>query len=63
MNVTGTGGSPYLTGGMVGVGVSMLNAANKAQTETMEKLLPLQVAENAGRAASEARGLFVDTYA
>ena len=63
MNVTGAGGSPYLAGGMVGVGVRSLNMAQQAQTDMAKKLLPMQVAENAGRAASEAKGLFVDTYA
>ena len=62
MNVNGAGGSPFLTG-MVGAGIKSLNAANQAQTDMAKKLLPMQVAENAGRAASEAKGLFVDTYA
>ncbi len=63
MNVSGMGGSPYLQGGMTGVGVRMLQTANQAQTDMAQKLLPMQAAENAGRAASEAKGLFVDTYA
>lgn len=63
MNVNGAGGSPYIQSGMVGVGVKTLNAANQAQTDMAKRLLPMQAAENAGRAASEAKGLFVDTYA
>lgn len=63
MGISGVGGFPSLTGGMVGVGIRTLNAANNAQIETAKKLLPLQAAENAGRAASEAKGMFVDTYA
>lgn len=61
MNVNAAGGSPL--SGMVGVGVRTLNAAHQAQTDMAKKLLPMQAAENAGRAASEAKGLFVDTYA
>ena len=66
MNINGLSGSPYLNAGgmgMVGMGVRTLKSANDAQTEMAKKLLPMQVAENAGRAASEAKGLFVDTYA
>lgn len=62
MNVNGAGGSPYMTG-MVGVGVKTLNAAQQSQADMAKKILPMQAAENAGRAASEAKGLFVDTYA
>lgn len=62
MNVTGAGGLSSLSG-MVGVGVRTLNAAQQSQTDLAKKLLPIQAAENAGRAASEAKGLFVDTYA
>lgn len=63
MNVNGAGGSPLSAGGMVGIGVRTLNAAQQSQADMAKKLLPLQAAENAGRAASEAKGLFVDTYA
>ncbi len=62
MNVNAMGGSPF-SAGMVGVGIKTLNAANQSQVDMAKKLLPMQVAENAGRAASEAKGLFVDTYA
>ncbi|MCL2001410.1 MAG: hypothetical protein FWG74_08260 [Planctomycetes bacterium] len=62
MNVNAMGGAPLLTG-MVGAGIKTLNAANQSQIDMARKILPLQVAENAGRAASEAKGLFVDTYA
>ncbi|MDR3078308.1 MAG: hypothetical protein LBV15_06065 [Planctomycetota bacterium] len=61
MNVNAAGGSS--AAGMVGAGIRMLSAANQAQLDMAKKMLPMQVAENAGRAASEARGLFVDTYA
>ncbi|MCC8180656.1 MAG: hypothetical protein LIP23_07090 [Planctomycetes bacterium] len=64
MSVNGVGGSSYLqAGGMVGVGMRTLKMANDAQIDMAQKLLPMQAAENAGRAASEAKGLFVDTYA
>lgn len=64
MGINGVGGSsPYQTGGMVGVGVRTLNMALDAQTQMAEKLLPMQAAQNAGRAATEAKGMFVDTYA
>ena len=63
MNVNGAGGSPFVQSGMMGVGIKTLNAANQAQADMAKKILPMQVAENAGRAASEAKGLFVDTYA
>lgn len=64
MDISGVGGSPYIqAGGMVGAGIRTLSMAHQAQTDMAEKLLPMQVAENAGRAASEAKGLFVDTYA
>ncbi|MDR1535644.1 MAG: hypothetical protein LBU64_11225 [Planctomycetota bacterium] len=61
MGVNAVGGSAYPS--LVGAGIQTLNAANQAQLEMAEKLLPLRAAENAGRAASEAKGLFVDTYA
>ncbi|MDR2392283.1 MAG: hypothetical protein LBE84_11480 [Planctomycetota bacterium] len=61
MNVNAAGGSPYT--GMVGAGIMTLNAANEAQLEMAKKMLPLQAAENAGRAASEAKGLYLDVYA
>ena len=62
MGINGVGGSPMQTG-MVGAGIKTLNAANQAQMDMAKKILPMQAAENAGRAASEAKGLFVDTYA
>lgn len=61
MSVDGIGASPYA--GMVGAGMRMLNVANQTQTDMAKRLLPMQAAENAGRAASDAKGLFVDTYA
>ncbi|MDR1520013.1 MAG: hypothetical protein LBU23_07720 [Planctomycetota bacterium] len=61
MNVNAAGSSPYT--GMVGAGIQTLNAANQAQLDMAKKLLPMQAAENAGRAVSEAKGLFVDAYA
>lgn len=63
MGINGVGGSSSLATGMVGVGIKILKAANDAQADMAKKMLPMQVAENAGRAASEAKGLFVDTYA
>lgn len=61
MDVNAAGGFP--AAGMVGAGIRMLSAANQAQLDMARKMLPIQAAENAGRAASEARGLFVDAYA
>lgn len=65
MGINGSSGlNPYQgTGGMVGVGVQTLRMANQAQTDMALKLLPMQVAENAGRAVTEAKGMFVDAYA
>lgn len=64
MGIESVGGySPYQAGGMVGVGIRALNMANQAQVDMAAKLLPMQVAQNAGRAATEAKGMMVDTYA
>ncbi len=35
----------------------------QAENVTAQKMLPMAAAENAGRAATEAKGMFVDTYA
>ena len=48
---------------MVGAGIRALNAANQAQVDMAMRLLPMQAAQNAGRAATEAKGMMVDTYA
>ena len=64
MGINGVGGaSPYQANSMVGVGIRTLQMANQSQAEMALRLLPMQVAENAGRAATEAKGMFVDTYA
>jgi|GEM_PF-2153450 hypothetical protein len=64
MGMNGVGSaSPYQASGMVGVGLRTLNMAHQAQTDMAEKLLPIRVAQNGARAASEARGMMVDTYA
>lgn len=65
MGINGVGGyNPYQQGAtMVGVGVRTLQMANQAPVEMAMKLLPMQAAENAGRAATEAKGMFVDAYA
>lgn len=66
MGVGAIGGSSAQIGGMngmIGMGIKSLNAANKAQEDMAEKLLPMNPAESGGRAASEAKGLFVDVYA
>ncbi len=62
MGTSGVGGASA-AGGMVGVGLRTLNMAHQAQTDMAEKLLPIRVAQNGARAASEARGMMVDTYA
>ncbi len=61
MNIGGAG-TP-IQGSVFAGGASLLKAASRAETETKERMLPLDAAQNAGRAASEAKGLFVDTYA
>lgn len=64
MNVNAAGGSSLLAGGgMVGVGVAMVNAANKGQRDMAGQILSSQPSGNAGRVASESRGLMVDVYA
>lgn len=66
MNVIGAGGSPYLQGmqGMSrGMATGGVNARQMADNTMARKMLPVQVAETAARAATEAKGLFVDTYA
>lgn len=69
MNVNGASGSPYMqsiqgmqnTRGMQGgTGV---NAREIAENSMAVKQLPMQAAETAGRATTEAKGMFVDTYA
>ena len=67
MNVNGAGGSTFMqpvqsrpvqrmsTGGV--------NAREQADNDMARKMLPMQAAEAAGRAATEAKGMFVDTYA
>ncbi len=63
MGINGVGGSPSLNSGMVGVGIKTLNAAHETQADAVEKILPSQSAGSTARVASEAKGLFVDTYA
>lgn len=67
MNVNGVGGSPYLQG-MQGMNRNVavaggLNAREIADTSMARKMLPMQAAGIAATAATEAKGLFVDTYA
>ncbi len=50
------------------VGMPVMNSvAPKARQQAddimAQKMLPMAVAENAARAATEAKGMFVDTYA
>lgn len=66
MNVTGAGGSPFMQGmqGMSrGAAAGGVNARQIADNAMARKMLPMQAAESAGRAATEAKGFFVDTYA
>lgn len=65
MNVNGLGGSPYMQVNNLQRGMSTggVNARQQADNDMARKMLPLQAAENAGRAATEAKGMFVDTYA
>lgn len=66
MNVNGLGGSPYMQG-MQNTqrmqGGHGVNPRQIAENSMATKQLPMQAAEVAGRAATEAKGLFVDTYA
>lgn len=66
MNVSGMGGSPYMQGlqnTQRSMSTGGLNARQQADNDMAKKMLPLAAAENAGRAATEAKGMFVDTYA
>ncbi len=64
MGINGVGGSsPYQAGVSAGVGIQTLKMANQTQADMALRLLPMQVAENGARAATEAKGMFVDTYA
>lgn len=66
MDVNGLGGSPYLQGMQNTqrmAGGQGVNPRQMADNAMASKQLPMQVAEVAGRAATEAKGLFVDTYA
>ncbi len=69
MNVTGLGMSPYMQGiqptqnmrqTMAAGGA---NASEMAQNAMAAKALPVEAAGNAARAMTEAKGMFVDTYA
>lgn len=66
MNVSGLGGSPYMQGlqnTQRGMSTGGLNARQQADNDMARKMLPMQAAENAARATTEAKGMFVDTYA
>ncbi len=63
----GMGGMSYLQGMMKAPQQAMsmggATATQQADNEMARKQLPLQVAQSAGRAMTEAKGMFVDTYA
>lgn len=69
MNVTGLGGSPYMQGiqptqnSRQTMAAGGMNVREMAQNEMAEKSLPIKAAGVAARAATEAKGMFVDTYA
>lgn len=66
MNINGAGGSPFMQGvqnTQRGMATGGVNARQIADNDMARKTLPLQVAETAGRAATEAKGMFVDMYA
>lgn len=66
MNVNGLGGSPAMLG-MQNTqrmqGGHGNNAKEVAENSMAVKQLPMQVAEVAAKAMTEAKGMFVDTYA
>lgn len=66
MNINGLGGSSYLQG-MQNTqrmqGGHGVNPRQIADNSMAAKQLPMQAAEVAGRASTEAKGMFVDTYA
>lgn len=45
------------------VGAQGSTVNEMANNSMAQKMMPMQAAESAGRAATEAKGLFVDTYA
>lgn len=60
------GGMPYMQGMQApqrNMAAGGVNPRQQADNSMARKALPLAVAENAGRAATEAKGMFVDTYA
>jgi hypothetical protein len=61
MNVGSAGSS--VQAAMWAGGASLLKAASRGETEMQERMLPIEAAQSAGRAESEVRGMFVDTYA
>ncbi len=69
MNVggmNGMGGMQYLQGqrsAQQAMSMGGATATQQADNEMAKKQLPLQVAQTAGRAMTEAKGMFVDTYA
>ncbi len=75
MNVTGVGGSPYMQGmqglhsaqraqpSQPSMAAGGVNAREMADNDMARKALPLAASGVAARAATEAKGMFVDTYA
>ncbi len=68
MGINGMGGSPYMQGLHTNsmqrsTSAGGLNARQQADNDMAKKMLPLAAAQTAGRAATEAKGMFVDTYA
>lgn len=53
--------APALT--TTGVGIKMLRSANDAQQLMAEKMLAINVSGNIAKAQTEAKGMFIDTYA
>jgi hypothetical protein len=60
MNINGMGGA---SNAMLVMNSAAPKVRQQADTAMAQKMLPMAVAENAGRAATEAKGMFVDTYA
>ncbi len=68
MGINGMGGSPYMQGLHTNSmqrtpSAGGVNARQMADNDMARRMLPIAAAETAGRAATEAKGMFVDTYA
>ncbi len=75
MGINGVGGSPFMQGmqglqsaqraqpSQPSMAVGGVNAREIADNTMARKMLPMEASGVAARAATEAKGMFVDTYA